>query len=150
MSHEEYKSFLRKIVSVDKAWYTGTRYRMEEVMKVSEFVKNVIIPVAATLFLVAMLRPLCMENGECDYLKLWFFVGIPFGIHRMFVWVIPTGYGISETMGILSINVIVGGIIGAVVVMCKMLLAAVYSVKAAVAVVVWIVRKLMGKPGRAL
>lgn len=118
-------------------------------MKFSEFAKYVIIPIAVMLFLVAMLRPLCIENGECDYLKLWFFVGIPFGIQRLFVWVIPSGCDLSETMGVLSINVIVGGIIGGIVIIWKLLVAAIYSVKAAVAVMIWIVRKMMGRSGRA-
>lgn len=30
-----------------------------------------------------------MGNGECDYLKLWLFMGVPFGICRMFFWIIP-------------------------------------------------------------
>lgn len=73
-------------------------------MKVSEFVKSVVIPVVSALFLAALFRPLCMENGECDYLSLWWFMGIPFGIHRMFFWIIPKGYDIGGTVGILFIK----------------------------------------------
>ena len=46
-------------------------------MKISEFVKKVVIPVVSALFLAALFRPLCMENGECNYLNLWWFMGIP-------------------------------------------------------------------------
>ena len=81
-------------------------------MKVSEFVKYVIVPVLLAAFLAVLFRPLCMENGECDYLKLWWFMGIPFGIHRMSLWIIPKGYDIGGTMGILFINVLIGGAIG--------------------------------------
>lgn len=70
-------------------------------MKISEFVKKVVIPVVSALFLAALFRPLCMENGECNYLNLWWAMGIPFGIHRMFFWVIPKNYDLGETMGIL-------------------------------------------------
>lgn len=99
-------------------------------MKLSEFVKYVMVPVITVLLLVAFLRPLCIENGECDYLKLWFFMGIPFGIQRMCVWIIPRGYDIGGTVGILFINVLVGGVIGGIVIIYRLLMAALYLVKA--------------------
>ena len=107
-------------------------------MKISEFVKKVVIPVVSALFLAALFRPLCMENGECNYLNLWWFMGIPFGIHRMFFWIIPKGY-----------DVLVGGVIGGIVLVWRLLAAAVYLVKAVVAVSRWTVKKMAGKPCRA-
>lgn len=118
-------------------------------MKVSEFVRRVVIPVVSVLFLAALFRPLCMENGECDYLSLWWFMGIPFGIHRMFFWIVPKGYDIGGTVGILFINVLAGGVIGGIVLVWRLVVAAVYLVKAFVAVVSWTVRKLTGKPCKA-
>lgn len=118
-------------------------------MKVSEFVKYVVIPVVSALFLAALFRPLCMENGECDYLSLWWFMGIPFGIHRMFFWIVPKGYDIGGTVGILFINVLVGGVIGGIVLVWRMVVAAVYLAKAFVAAVSWTMRKLTGKPCKA-
>ena len=118
-------------------------------MKISEFVKKAVIPVVSALFLAALFRPLCMENGECNYLSLWWFMGIPFGIHRMFFWIIPKGYDIGGTVGILFINVLVGGVIGGIVLVWRLLVAAVYLVKAAVAVIRWTVKKMAGKPCRA-
>ena len=106
-------------------------------MKASEFVKRVVIPVVSALFLAALFRPLCMENGECDYLSLWWFMGIPFGIHRMFFWIVPKGYDIGGTVGILFINVFVGGVIGGIVLVWRLVVAAVYLAKAFVAVVSW-------------
>ena len=114
-------------------------------MKVSEFVKRVVIPVVSSFFLAALFRPLCMENGECDYLSLWWFMGIPFGIHRMFFWILPKNYDLGGSMAILFINVLVGGVIGGIVLVWRLLLAAVYLVKAVLAVVRCILRKLTGK-----
>lgn len=108
-----------------------------------------VIPVVSALFLAALFRPLCMENGECNYLDLWLFMGIPFGIHRMFFWIIPKGYDIGSTVGILFINVLVGGVIGGIVLVWRLLVAAVYLVKAAAAVIRWTVKKMAGKPCRA-
>ena len=138
--------FRHKLVSVCQAWYTGVMYRLEEGMKVSEFVKRVVIPVVSALFLAALFRPLCMENGECNYLNLWWAMGIPFGIHRMIFWVIPKNYDLGGTMAILFLNLLVGGVIGGIVLVWRLLVAAVYLVKAAAAVVRWIFRKLIGKP----
>lgn len=126
-----------------------TTHRMEAGMKASEFIKRVVIPVASAVFLAALFRPLCMENGECDYLSLWWFMGIPFGIHRMFFWVIPKGYDIGGTVGILFLNVLAGGVIGGIVLAWRLLLAAAYLVKAVAAIVKWTVGKLAGKPCRA-
>ena len=126
-----------------------TTHRMEAGMKASEFIKRVVIPVASAVFLAALFRPLCIENGECDYLSLWWFMGIPFGIHRMFFWVIPKGYDIGGTVGILFLNVLAGGVIGGIVLAGRLLLAAVYLAKAVAAIISRTVRKLTGKPCRA-
>lgn len=115
-------------------------------MKISEFLNHVTVPVVSGLFLAALFRPLCMKNRECDYLRLWWFMGIPFGIHRMFFWIIPKGYDIGGTMGILFLNVPVGGVIGGIVLVWRLLVAAVCLVKAAE--IHWTIRKLAGKPIR--
>ena len=51
----------------------------------------------------------------CDYLKLWLLAGIPFGIHRMFLWIIPKGFDIGGTVGVVVLNFLVGGLIGGVI-----------------------------------
>lgn len=109
-----------------------------------KFLKNVVVPVVSVLFLVAMFRPLCMEDGVCDYLKLWIIVGIPFGIHRMFFWVIPRGYDLGGTLGILTMNLLVGGVIGGVVVIWRLAVAVFYLLKTAATGTIWTVRKLSG------
>ena len=81
-------------------------------MRMSEFVKKVIAPVGAAVFLTAMFYPICVEHGQCDYLKLWMFVGIPFGIHRMFLWIIPKGFDIGGTEGGLVVYLLFGGVVG--------------------------------------
>ena len=68
-------------------------------MRINEFMKKVIIPVGAAVFLGVLFYPLCVEQGQCDYLKLWMFVGIPFGVQRMFLWIIPRSFDIGGTVG---------------------------------------------------
>ena len=109
-----------------------------------KFVKHVVVPVVSVLLLVAMFRPLCMEDGVCDYLKLWIIVGIPFGIHRMFFWMIPRGYDLGGTLGIWTLNFLIGGVIGGVVVIWRLAVAVWYILKMAVTGTAWTVRKLSG------
>lgn len=135
-----------KIILAYKAWYSEGAYRMEVVMKASEFIKHVLISVLSTLFLAALFRPLCMGNGECDYLKLWLFVGIPFGIHRMFLWIVPKGYDIGGSMGILAINLFIGGVIGGGALTWRLAVAAAYLVRTMATGIIWIIRKAAGKP----
>ncbi len=110
-----------------------------------KFLKRVVVPVVSVMLLVAMFRPLCMEDGVCDYLKLWIIVGIPFGIHRMFFWLIPRGYDLGGTLGILTLNLLVGGVIGGVVVIWRLAMAACYLVKLLLAGTAWTVKKASGR-----
>ena len=81
-------------------------------MRINEFMKKVIIPVGAAVFLGVLFYPLCVEQGQCDYLKLWMFVGIPFGVQRMFLWIIPRSFDIGGTVGMFVFNLLIGGVIG--------------------------------------
>ena len=38
-------------------------------MRISEFMKKVIVPVGTAVFLGALFYPLWVEQGQCDYLK---------------------------------------------------------------------------------
>ena len=68
-------------------------------------------------------------------------MGIPFGMHRMSLWIIPKGYDIGGTVGILFINVLVGGAIGGIELAWKLTLAVIYLVNAIVSACVWMTRK---------
>ena len=94
---------------------------MEEVgAMVKEIWKKVIWPVMAVLFLAVVFRPLCIAEGGIDYWKLLFLMGIPFGAQKMFVWLIPSGYGIGETVGIFALNLLVGGVIGSFILVWRL------------------------------
>lgn len=108
-------------------------YMEVDEMRMNEFVKKVIAPVGAAVSLTAMFYPLCVEHGQCDYLKLWMFVGIPFGIHRMFLWIIPKGFDIGGTVGVLVFNLLIGGVIGGIILTGRLVLAVFYLVKAVAA-----------------
>ena len=98
-------------------------------MRTRGFLRKVVFPVGAVIFLATLFYPLCVENGVCDYLKLWVLMGISFGVHRMFVWVIPKGLDLGGTVGILVINLLVGGVIGGMILAWRLVMAAVYLVR---------------------
>ena len=101
-------------------------------MRINEFMKKVIIPVGAAVFLGVLFYPLCVEQGQCDYLKLWMFVGIPFGVQRMFLWIIPRSFDIGGTVGMFVFNLLIGGVIGGFVLVWRFLMAVCYLAKMAV------------------
>ena len=100
-----------------------------EVAEMYEFVKKVIAPVGAAAILAALFYPLCVENGQCDYLKLWIFMGIPFGVHKMFLWIIPKGFDIGGTVGLFVFNLLIGGVIGGVILVGRLFMAVFYLMK---------------------
>lgn len=95
-------------------------------MRTGEFLRKTAFPIGAAVFLTVLFYPLCVENGVCDYLKLWILTGIPFGVHRMFVWVIPKGFDLGGTVGVLVMNLLVGGVIGGVILIWRLVLAFFY------------------------
>ena len=75
------------------------------------FLKEVLLPIALAFCLASFLKPIYMPDGVCDYFLMWICVGLPFGIRRMCLWLVPSGYGISGSVGIFAFNLIIGGLI---------------------------------------
>lgn len=97
-------------------------------MTIKEFMKHVAAPIGTTIFLLALFQPLCTQNGECNYLMLWFLTGIPTGLQHLFLLVIPKGYDTGGAMAVLFLNLLMAGVIGGVLLTCRLMLAAVYLV----------------------
>ena len=76
------------------------------------FLKKVVLPLAVASLLLLLFRPVYMEDGTINYVLLWICVGVPFGIHRMFLMLIPHKFDLAGTIVVFVLNVIVGGIIG--------------------------------------
>ena len=58
----------------------------------------------------------CMSLGRTEWWKIWMVIGMPYGIHRMCVWLLPKNFDIGGTAGVWVINIILGCLIGEVVV----------------------------------
>ena len=85
-------------------------------------VKKTVIPVVVALFLFSMFSRIFIENGAPDYFLIWLACGVPFGIGKMFT-LIPIGFGISGTVGVVALNLVLGGLIGGVILIWKLAVA---------------------------
>ena len=113
-------------------------------MKGKELMKQVVFPIVAVVVLIALFYPLSLDNGECDYLKLWLLVGIPFGVHRMFFWIIPKGFDIGGTVGVIVFNLLIGGVIGSMVLIWRLFKAVFYLIKIIGSTGIRVVKKVGG------
>ena len=91
-----------------------------DVMK--EFLKKTVISVVVALFLFSMFSRIFIENGVPDYFLIWLACGVPFGMGKMFT-LIPIGFGISGTVGVVALNLVLGGLIGGVILIWKLAVA---------------------------
>ena len=73
---------------------------------IKEFFKKAVLPVAIAGLLYCIFKSACIRNGELDLLWLWILCGLPLGIHRMCVWIVPGGGA-----ALFALNFIIGGLI---------------------------------------
>ena len=79
---------------------------------IKEFFKKAVLPVAIAGLLYCIFKSACIRNGELDLLWLWILCGLPFGIHRMCVWIVPGGSSLGGGAALFALNFIIGGLIG--------------------------------------
>ena len=88
---------------------------------IKEFFKKAVLPVAIAGLLYCIFKSARIRNGELDLLWLWILCGLPFGIHRMCVWIVPGGGA-----ALFVLNFIIGGLTGGFVLVWRLLVAAWY------------------------
>lgn len=91
-----------------------------------DFFKNTVLTVVVTYLLFTFGKMIFIKDGQVDYFLVALCCGVPFGIRRMFLWLVPFGHDITFTIGIFAVNIIIGGIIGILVLAWKLLVAAWY------------------------
>ena len=62
-------------------------------MRGKEIITKLIIPGAIAMIICLIVHPMCMNGEILDWRKLLLFVGIPFGIQKMFLLVVPRNVG---------------------------------------------------------
>ena len=90
-----------------------------------DFLKKTIVPVAVALLLYSIFSRIFVENGMVDFFLVWIACGVPFGIGKMFT-LIPIGFGISGTVGVVALNVVLGGLIVGIILIYRLAVAVWY------------------------
>ena len=89
------------------------------------FFKSV-LPVTMALILYCIFKSACVKNGELDYVWLWILCGLPFGLHRMCLWIVPGGGSLGGGIALFALNFIIGGVIGGFVLTWRLIVAVWY------------------------
>ena len=92
---------------------------------VTSFLKNSVLPVVVALFLYSIFSRIFVDNGTLNLFLIWLACGVPFGIGKMFT-LIPIGFGISGTVGVVALNIVLGGLIGGVILIYRLAVAVLY------------------------
>lgn len=92
---------------------------------IKDFFKKAVLPVAIAGLLYCIFKSACIRDGELDLLWLWILCGLPFGIHRMCVWIVPGG-SFGTALPLFLLNFVIGGVIGGFVLVWCLMVAAWY------------------------
>ena len=90
---------------------------------IKQFLWKSILPAAAATLLVCIFKSACMKNGTLDYVWLWILCGLPFGLHRMCLWIIPSSRSFGGGIATIAFNFIIGGVIGGFVIIWVLVIA---------------------------
>ena len=93
---------------------------------IKDFLKKCLLPVAAAALLYLIFKSACTKDGVTDYVWLFILCGLPFGIPRMFMWIVPGGGSLGTSIALFALNFIIGGVIGGFVLVWHLLVAAWY------------------------
>lgn len=85
-----------------------------------------ILPAAVAMLLFCIFKSACTKDGITDYVRLWILCGLPFGIHRMCLWIIPGGRSFGGSIALFVINFIIGGMTGGFVLAWRLIVAVRY------------------------
>ena len=80
--------------------------------RIKRFAVSVLLPIVIAAVFALLFKAVYMSPEGINYLLMWICIGIPFGILRMCIWIVPTKFDLAGTIGVMAVNIIVGGIIG--------------------------------------
>ena len=92
-------------------------------MRFRDVLTKTVFPMVSLVVWVWLSYNFCMSLGQTEWWKIWMVIGMPYGIHRMCVWLLPKNFDIGGTVGGWVINIILGCLIGEVVVIWYVLCA---------------------------
>lgn len=102
---------------------------MNDMKRLGVFLSRVVLPLMVAVLLLFLFRPVYMKDGTVNYLLGWICIGFPFGIRRMFLLLVPHRFDLAGTVGVVVLNVIVGGIIGGFALVLQLISGVVNTIK---------------------
>lgn len=63
----------------------------------------------------------CNRDGKLNYFLFWLFTGAPFGIRKMSFYFYPIGFDFAGGLGVLAMNLLLGGLIGGIILVFKII-----------------------------
>lgn len=91
-----------------------------------DFCNKSILPVAVAILLFWIFKSACTKDGITNHVWLWILCGLPFGLHRMCLWIIPGGRSFGGSIVLFVFNLIIGGVIGGFVLAWRLIVAVWY------------------------
>jgi hypothetical protein len=89
--------------------------------KVEMIFRQLVLSLTVAVLMATLFRTIYMDGETCNYFLAWILIGFPFGIGKMCLWLVPTHYDLAGTIGIVFLNVLVGGMIGGLVLIWQIL-----------------------------
>ena len=77
-------------------------------MTIEDVIKKSILPLAFMVFWFWMTKTIMKVSGQTDWFWWVFIAGLPFGIHKMRLILIPRGMDTTATLGMAALSVIIG------------------------------------------
>lgn len=82
---------------------------------------RIIIPMMILAVWMIMCYPVCVKADGFDYFRYWIMVGCPYGIRKMSMFLVPKNFGIAGSIGILALDCIIGGLIGGMIIIIRII-----------------------------
>lgn len=105
--YQAYISKVQKIKRLDKRTKETT---------IGDVIKKSILPLTFMVFWFWMTKTIMKVSGQTDWFWWIFIAGLPFGIHKMRLILIPRGMDTTATLGMAALSVIIGALIGSIMI----------------------------------
>ena len=107
---ERYQAYISKVQTINRLDKRTKEMTIEDVIKKS------ILPLAFMVFWFWMTKTIMKVSGQTDWFWWVFIAGLPFGIHKMRLILIPRGMDTTATLGMAALSVIIGALIGSIMI----------------------------------
>lgn len=117
-----WKPFDWILLWLEKYWQTLIRRwrkesdRRRKKVTIEDVIKKSILPLAFMVFWFWMTKTIMKVSGQTDWFWWIFIAGLPFGIHKMRLILIPRGMDTTATLGMATLSVIIGALIGCIMI----------------------------------